>query len=133
MGITNRGEGEGQGPTCRNAHGHIIESSDLEKMYCRCLNFDSLELGFYPDAGFLFSNFISNSPKFTSLSVFKSFNMHGSNLKTMDSIQMKLTQNLKIIFSQFVWNVPFLFCFERLWIRILYLIVFTLCGIYLCY
>ena len=54
MGITNRGEGGGQGPTYRNAYGHIIESSDLEKMYCRCLNFDSLALGFYPDAGFLF-------------------------------------------------------------------------------
>ena len=46
------GKGGGQGPTCRNAYGHIIESSDLEKMYCRCLNFDSLALGFYPDAGF---------------------------------------------------------------------------------
>ena len=42
----------GQGPPCRNAYGHIIDLSDLEKMYCRCLNFDSLALGFYPDAGF---------------------------------------------------------------------------------
>ena len=54
MGIPNKGGGGGG----KDPHaempmdiGHII---DLEKMYCRCLNFDSLALGFYPDAGFLF-------------------------------------------------------------------------------
>ena len=79
MGITNRGEGEGQGPTCRNAHGHIIESSDLEKMYCRCLNFDSLALGFYPDAGFLridFPKYIPSSDSLTtSLLVSKKYSL----------------------------------------------------------
>ena len=72
MGIPNRGEGGGQGPPCRNAYEHIIEQSDLEKMYCRYLNFDSFALGFYPDAGFLFLNHLHLGPfcSFWSLLVY---------------------------------------------------------------
>ena len=56
MGIPNKGEGGGARTTMQKCLWTYHRIVRFKKIYCRCLNFDSLALGFYPDAGFFSVN-----------------------------------------------------------------------------